>query len=94
MIKARKRLSGPRQALSQSSCAQTRDALDVALSSRMPEQDAPVLAAMMGLSAQYPCFGYRHIQVLLHPTSQRVTTISPFCGAPIGVVLKRVSDER
>jgi putative transposase len=32
---------------------------------RMPVRDAPVLAAMVGLSAQYPRFGYRRIQVFL-----------------------------
>jgi putative transposase len=32
---------------------------------RMPERDAPVLAAMVSLSAQYPRFGYRRIQVFL-----------------------------
>jgi len=40
---------------------------------RMPVRDAPVLAAMVGLSAQYPRFGYRRIQVFLerqgHPMS-------------------------
>jgi putative transposase len=32
---------------------------------RMPVRDAPVLAAMVSLSAQYPRFGYRRIQVFL-----------------------------
>jgi putative transposase len=32
---------------------------------RMPIRDAPVLAAMVSLSAQYPRFGYRRIQVFL-----------------------------
>jgi putative transposase len=32
---------------------------------RMPLRDAPVLAAIVNLSAQYPRFGYRHIQVFL-----------------------------
>lgn len=32
---------------------------------RMPVRDAPVLAAMASLSAQYPRFGYRRIQVFL-----------------------------
>lgn len=40
---------------------------------RMPARDAPILAAMVGLSAQYPRFGYRRIQVFLarqgHPMS-------------------------
>ena len=40
---------------------------------RMPARDAPILAAMAGLSAQYPRFGYRRIQVFLtrqgHPMS-------------------------
>lgn len=32
---------------------------------RLPERDAPVLAAMITLSAQYPRYGYRRIQVFL-----------------------------
>ncbi len=32
---------------------------------RMPARDAPVLAAMVSLSAQYPRFGYQRIQVFL-----------------------------
>ena len=32
---------------------------------RLPIKDAPVLAAMRGLSAQYPRFGYRRIHVFL-----------------------------
>ena len=40
---------------------------------RMPARDAPVLAAMVSLSAQYSRFGYRRIQVFLdrqgHPMS-------------------------
>jgi putative transposase len=32
---------------------------------RMPMRDAPVLAAMVSLSAQYPRFGYRRIQLFL-----------------------------
>ena len=34
-------------------------------SPRVPARDAPVLAAMVSLSAQYPRFGYRRIQVFL-----------------------------
>ena len=37
---------------------------------RMPERDAPVLAAMVSLSAQYPRFGYRRIQVFLERQGQ------------------------
>ena len=32
---------------------------------RLPTKDAPVLAAMKGLSAQYPRYGYRRIRVFL-----------------------------
>lgn len=32
---------------------------------RLPERDAPVLGAMATLSAQYPRYGYRRIQVFL-----------------------------
>jgi len=33
---------------------------------RLPPKDAPVLAAMTALSAQYPRYGYRRIRVFLH----------------------------
>lgn len=33
--------------------------------SRLPERDAPALAAMVSLSAQYPRYGYRRIQIMM-----------------------------
>jgi len=33
--------------------------------SKLAERDAPVLAAMSTLSAQYPRYGYRRIQIFL-----------------------------
>lgn len=38
--------------------------------SRLAESDAPVLAAMRELSAQYPRYGYRRIQVFLERSGQ------------------------
>lgn len=42
--------------------------------SRMQKKDAPALAAMSILSAQYPRYGYRRIQVFLERQGQRMST--------------------
>ncbi len=42
--------------------------------SRMHEKDAPALAAMSLLSAQYPRYGYRRIQVFLERQGLRMST--------------------
>src|SRR3569833_2860548 len=45
--------------------------------SRLVERDAPVLAAMRELSAQYPRYGYRRIQVVLGRRGQLMSAASP-----------------
>ncbi len=67
--------------------------------SRLAGRDAPVLAAMRVLSAQYPRYGYRRIQIFLdrqgHPMSaDRTWRLWQLAGGPApaktghGVTLK------
>lgn len=42
--------------------------------SRMRQKDAPALAAMSILSAQYPRYGYRRIHVFLERQGYRMST--------------------
>ena len=56
-------------------CALTRIARSaLRYESRMHGKDAPALAAMGILSAQYPRYGYRRIQVFLERQGQRMST--------------------
>ena len=45
----------------------------VGCTSRMPAKDAPVVAALTALSAPYPRFGYRRIQIMLERTGEALS---------------------